>query len=219
MGLESFERKIAAVVESIFAKGSPRGIEPAELGRRLVREIERSSRVGVRSSIAPNVLTVGLSAEDLQELRPLRSRVESELRVLAEETVEGGDYELLGPIDLQIVEDPELKSGTFYIDCGFREEQGFADRCQLVLQDGSQIKLGSGTHVIGRLAGSAVFVDDARVSRRHAEIVVQDGHVTVFDTGSTNGTFVNGTKISRPTELNAGDVITVGTTDLTVHKG
>ena len=219
MGLESFERKIAAVVESIFAKGSPRGIEPAELGRRLVREIERSSRVGVRSSIAPNVLTVGLSAEDLQELRPLRSRVESELRVLAEETVDGGDYELLGPIALQLVEDPELKSGTFYIDCGFREEQGFADRCQLVLQDGSQIKLGSGTHVIGRLAGSAIFVDDARVSRRHAEIVVQDGHVTIFDAGSTNGTFVNGTKISRPTELNSGDVVTVGTTDLTVLKG
>ncbi|WP_298339559.1 DUF3662 and FHA domain-containing protein [Ferrimicrobium sp.] len=219
MGLESFERKIAAVVESIFAKGSPRGIEPAELGRRLVREIERSSRVGVRSSIAPNVLTVGLSAEDLQELRPLRSRVESELRVLAEETVDGGDYELLGPIALQLVEDPELKSGTFYIDCGFREEQGFADRCQLVLQDGSQIKLGSGTHVIGRLAGSAIFVDDARVSRRHAEIVVQDGHVTIFDAGSTNGTFVNGSKISRPTELNSGDVVTVGTTDLTVHKG
>jgi len=219
VGLESFERKIAAVVESIFAKGSPRGIEPAELGRRLVREIERSSRVGVRSSIAPNVLTVGLSAEDLQELRPLLSRVESELRVLAEETVDGGDYELLGPIALQLVEDPELKSGTFYIDCGFREEQGFADRCQLVLQDGSQIKLGSGTHVIGRLAGSAIFVDDARVSRRHAEIVVQDGHVTIFDAGSTNGTFVNGSKISRPTELNSGDVVTVGTTDLTVHKG
>ncbi|WP_298445911.1 DUF3662 and FHA domain-containing protein [Ferrimicrobium sp.] len=219
MGLESFERKIAAVVESIFAKGSPRGIEPAELGRRLVREIERSSRVGVRSSIAPNILTIGLSAEDLQELRPLRSRVESELRVLAEETVEGGDYELLGPINLQLIEDPELKSGTFYIDCDFREEQGFADRCELVLQDGSQIKLGTGTHMVGRLAGSAIFVDDARVSRRHAEIVVQEGHVTIFDVGSTNGTFVNGTKISRPTELNSGDVVTVGTTDLTVRKG
>ena len=207
------------MVESIFAKGSPRGIEPAELGRRLVREIERSSRVGVRSSIAPNILTIGLSAEDLQELRPLRSRVESELRVLAEETVEGGDYELLGPINLQLIEDPELKSGTFYIDCDFREEQGFADRCELVLQDGSQIKLGTGTHMVGRLAGSAIFVDDARVSRRHAEIVVQEGHVTIFDVGSTNGTFVNGTKISRPTELNSGDVVTVGTTDLTVRKG
>ncbi|MCL5053353.1 FhaA domain-containing protein [Ferrimicrobium acidiphilum] len=219
MGLESFERKIAAVVESIFAKGSPRGIEPAELGRRLVREIERSSRVGVRSNIAPNMVTVALSPEDLQELRPLRNRVEGELRVLAEETVEAGDYELLGPIVLQLIEDPELKSGTFYIDCDFREEQGFADRWELVFADGSQLKLGLGTHVIGRLAGSAVFVDDPRVSRRHAEIVVEEGRVTVFDSGSTNGTFVNGVKISRPTELNPGDVVTVGTTDLTVRKG
>ncbi len=219
VGLESFERKIAAVVESIFAKGSPRGIEPAELGRRLVREIERSSRVGVRSSVAPNVLTVGLSVEDLRELSPLRNRVESELRVLAQETVEGGDYELLGPIDLQLIEDPELKSGTFYIDCTFREERGFGDRWAVVMPDGTPVKLTIGTHVIGRLAGSDIFVDDPRVSRRQAEIVVDEGSITVFDLGSTNGTFVNGAKISRPTELNQGDVVTVGTTDLSVRKG
>ncbi len=139
--------------------------------------------------------------------------------MLAEETVEGGDYELLGPIDLQLIEDPELKSGTFYIDCAFREEQGYSDRWAIVMPDGTPVKLALGTHVIGRLAGSDIFVDDPRVSRRHAELVVTEGHVTAFDLGSTNGTYVNGTKISRPTELNQGDVVTVGTTDLTVRKG
>jgi hypothetical protein len=162
---------------------------------------------------------VALSKEDLRELSPLRNRVEGELRVLADETVESGDYELLGPIELHLIEDSELKSGTFYIDCDFREEQGFADRWELVMPDGTVVKLGMGTHPIGRLAGSDVFVDDPRVSRRHAEILIEEGRATVFDLGSTNGTFVNGAKIGRPTDLNPGDVVTVGTTDLSVRKG
>ncbi|MHB8189484.1 MAG: FhaA domain-containing protein [Ferrimicrobium sp.] len=219
MSLEQFERRVAAVVDSLFARGSSRGIEPAELGRRLVREIERSCRIGVRSEIAPNVLTIGVSPQDGADLKPMRNTVISELKKLAQETIEHGGFQLLGSLEVRLTEDAELHSGTFYVDCAFVEEPGFMDRWALRTSDGMAIPLSSGTYSVGRLAGCEVFVDDPRVSRRHAEINVRDGIVALTDLGSTNGTVVNGQRVSRPTELQEGDVITVGTTEFTLQRG
>ncbi len=219
MGIEQFERKIAVLVDSLFAKGSPRGVEPAELGRRLTREIERSTRIGVRSQISPNVIVVALSPEDAEELAPLRRRVEEELYALAEETVTRNGYEVLGPLSVSLTEDPELKSGTFYIDCQFQEQEGFRADFVVTTRDGRRFPLPKGTTSIGRLAGSTITLEDPRVSRKHAEIVVEEGKAVIYDVGSTNGTLVNGIKVGRPVELAPGDVITVGTTDLIFDRG
>lgn len=83
---------------------------------------------------------------------------------------------------------------------------------------GPPIELSSGVHTIGRLPGSEVFVEDPRVSRRHAEIRIVDGEVTLRDLGSTNGTFVNGTRVTRPVVLADGDQITVGTTEYLLRR-
>lgn len=64
---------------------------------------------------------------------------------------------------------------------------------------------------IGRIPYSELFIDHESVSRNHAEIFV-DSEMNVFlsDTNSTNGTFVNGTKLSNPVILKRGDVVWVG---------
>lgn len=218
MSLEQFERRLSAVVDSLFAKGSDRGLEPAELARRMVREIERQSRVGIRSQIAPNVFKIGLCPEDYEDLAPMRQTVLKELISLAEETIAEGSYQLVGPLSVEILEDKELRVGTFYVDCSFTEEQGYRDRWELVGASGPPIELSSGVHTIGRLPGSEVFVEDPRVSRRHAEIRIVDGEVTLRDLGSTNGTFVNGTRVTRPVVLADGDQITVGTTEYLLRR-
>jgi hypothetical protein len=219
VGLEQFERRIAGVVESIFSKGAPRGIEPAELGRRLVREIERDVRIGVRSEIAPNRIVVALAPSDLEELEPLRARVEGELTQLVMETVEDNGFELLGPVSVQLVADGELKAGTFYIDTTFVEDPAFRNRWRLALPDGSTVELGPGTYVLGRQAGVDVRIDDPRVSRRHAQLVIADGTATIADLGSTNGTFVNGERIARPTELSGRDAVRLGVVEIGVERG
>lgn len=63
---------------------------------------------------------------------------------------------------------------------------------------------------IGRLPDSEVFVDEPVISRRHAEIYRSEGTYYVQDTGSRNGTLVNGGRIAQPTEIAPGDVIGVG---------
>ena len=64
--------------------------------------------------------------------------------------------------------------------------------------------------VIGRDPGWAIHVDDPSVSSRHARITIVDGHPTISDLGSTNGTRINGTPLDTPHTLAAGDLITIG---------
>jgi hypothetical protein len=67
---------------------------------------------------------------------------------------------------------------------------------------------------IGRSAqGNHVVVQDPLVSSAHAEIRAQGGGHYVQDLRSTNGTFVNGERISRPYPLADGDRITLGNTE------
>ena len=64
---------------------------------------------------------------------------------------------------------------------------------------------------IGRVKEMDIVIDNASVSRNQAEIVRQlDGSWIVRDMGSSNGTFVNGDKLSGDRALQAGDEISMG---------
>ena len=65
---------------------------------------------------------------------------------------------------------------------------------------------------IGRSAGNELVLADAEVSRRHARVLRRADGYAVEDIGSTNGTFVNGQRISHLTLLQDGDTIDLGDT-------
>ena len=70
-----------------------------------------------------------------------------------------------------------------------------------------------GEHDIGRGGDASIVLTDTEISRRHALLRVEGSSVVVLDLDSTNGTFVNGTKVSRQV-LQDGDKIQVGTTTI-----
>ncbi|MFN7976913.1 MAG: adenylate/guanylate cyclase domain-containing protein [Vicinamibacterales bacterium] len=71
--------------------------------------------------------------------------------------------------------------------------------------------LAAGETAIGRDAKAGLVLDDARISRRHALLVRDDGRVMVSDLASRNGTFLNGRRLGAgPEVLAPGDVIKVG---------
>jgi len=78
---------------------------------------------------------------------------------------------------------------------------------------GSEVAL-DGEFVVGRgEKGRGNLSNDTEISRRHARFHRDgEGHVVVEDMGSTNGTFVNGRRISGPTVLAPGDEIELGAT-------
>jgi len=64
--------------------------------------------------------------------------------------------------------------------------------------------------VVGREDGADVVIDNPSVSRRHAEIRLGDDGWEVQDLGSSNGTFIRGTKIQGPEKIGLGDEIGFG---------
>ncbi|MFO7585548.1 MAG: FHA domain-containing protein [Anaerolineales bacterium] len=63
---------------------------------------------------------------------------------------------------------------------------------------------------IGREANNAVAINDAEVSRKHAQLVLQGGKYVITDLGSTNGTFVNGQRLTGQHVLLPGEIISLG---------
>jgi pSer/pThr/pTyr-binding forkhead associated (FHA) protein len=64
---------------------------------------------------------------------------------------------------------------------------------------------------IGRDAAQAIaLVNDMGVSRTHAQIIRQGDQTLIEDLGSTNGTYVNGVRISAPTPIKPGDTLQLG---------
>jgi DNA-binding winged helix-turn-helix (wHTH) protein len=89
--------------------------------------------------------------------------------------------------------------------------------CRLVLGS-RRFTLPAGSHLVGRDAGAAVFINHQSVSRRHARIVVTVEHALVEDLQSRNGTFVNGRRVDGPTEMRDGDALGLGLVTLILEK-
>ncbi len=82
---------------------------------------------------------------------------------------------------------------------------------RLVRADGSVILIPEGVQDVGREDERAIpLTGEASVSRTHAVLQRQGDAVTVSDSGSTNGTWVNGRRIDAPTPLNTGDEVIFG---------
>src|SRR5687768_10473607 len=70
---------------------------------------------------------------------------------------------------------------------------------------------------IGRVPGNDVVLPKGNVSKRHSRIVLKDNRFIVVDLKSTNGTYVNGRKITSPLVVKEGDKIYIGDFILTLE--
>ena len=88
-----------------------------------------------------------------------------------------------------------------------------------VLRAGEAHELDSTPITIGRARTNDVELDgDDFASARHARFEPRRDGVYVEDVGSTNGTFLNGTKLTRARKLKPGDVVKVGETELRYER-
>lgn len=64
--------------------------------------------------------------------------------------------------------------------------------------------------IIGRDASNGVAINDAEISRKHAKLSLHGSAYVIQDLGSTNGSFVNGQRITGTQVLNPGDTVSFG---------
>jgi pSer/pThr/pTyr-binding forkhead associated (FHA) protein len=83
---------------------------------------------------------------------------------------------------------------------------------------GTVVPLGNVQITVGRAPDSTLIIDDDYASSRHARIYPSEGSWVVEDLGSTNGTWIDRTRITSPTVLPVGAPLRVGRTTLQIQK-
>ncbi len=82
-------------------------------------------------------------------------------------------------------------------------------------QQGLEVEVTDAT-VLGRSAEADVLLDDPYASEFHMRLLSQENGLVLHDLGSTNGTYVNGRRVTAPTTLRRGDSVQVGKTVMEV---
>ena len=198
MVIKKVENKIEKLVEGTFAKFFSSELKPVEISRKIVREIELNRSIGVHGDhLAPNDFDVAISESDYSNLIKAKEPLEQEL----EETIRDYSYQegyiFLGSINVSIKKEENLRAGTFRIDARLKQDESGCPPGALVLPDGRRIQIGNRVITIGRLQDSTVCIDDPSISRNQAEVLLRETGYLLSDLGSTNGTLVNGRRISQ----------------------
>jgi len=220
MALQEFERRLERLVEGVFAKAFRARLTPIEVGRRLTREMDVRRTVGVRGVIAPNDFTVAVAKSDYEAvIAKMETAVRNDLAGYAREHAKEEGYALVGPVEVRFEVDEGLGAGEFLVSSDMVEGAGGGPAGALVLRDGSRVQIALDPVTIGRHPDCDVVLNDAEVSRQHAEVRREDGGFTIVDLGSLNGTKVNGGGVKAPRALQDGDVISIGTHTITFEAG
>jgi hypothetical protein len=225
--LRDFERRLEGLVEGLFAKTSRSGLQPVELAKRLMREMDSGKVVSLRGVVAPNRFAFSLSPTDGARFEQAEQALATELEQVVRDAAGERGWGLMGPPEVTFEIDDDVKKGQFRCEASLVEgEEQVAPApvgagASLLIHEGGSgprtVRLGEGVHTIGRLPECEIVIHDPGASRRHAQILRQNGTWTLTDLGSTNGTQLNG-QVVQQRELVDGDRVTIGTTVLEFRR-
>lgn len=248
--LRGIEQRIESLVEGVFGRAFRAHVQPVELARKLVKEMDDHRSVSVSRVYVPNEYAVYLSPRDREQFHAYEGSLVGELAEYLAEHARREGYALLSAPRVLIQEDADLAVGEFGIATRLVQPPPGAERpaapapapriehtrvlaqpapppppvaappqqsAPALVLDGSRVALSKAVTSIGRSKECDVTLDDQSVSRRHAEVHVENGQVWILDLGSTNGTEVNGVRAQR-SRLDDGDRIVIGQTELRFER-
>jgi len=210
--LDSFEKGLERAVNGAFAKTFRSGVQPVEIASALRSELDKKAAVVSRDRIlAPNTFAVRLAPADAERLGTLGSTLDTELLRLIEDHAKAQGYSFAGPVTISLNTDEQLSTGTLRVDS--RTAAGDVSWRGVIEVEGRRHPLVKSRTVIGRGSDADITIADAGTSRRHVEILWDGERAMVRDMNSTNGTKLNGAKVSEA-GLTPGSVVTIGRTDI-----
>jgi len=217
VGIRAVELRLERLIEGTVGRLFSGGVRPIEISRKIGHAMGDSRSVGVKGQpVVANCFTVLLASTDIDRFADIRDTLVHDLSDAARETAREEGWTFMGPVQIDLVEESNLRSGVVRIEARMKEADGSTG--VLHLPNGQQMVLGEYLVTMGRLPECTVSFDDPNISRVHAEIRPDGGGFIISDAGSTNGTLVNGVKVSNH-RLADGDRIAIGATEVEFRTG
>jgi pSer/pThr/pTyr-binding forkhead associated (FHA) protein len=220
--LDRFEQRVDRLVNGAFAKAFSAEVQPVEIAAALQSEVDdRAIIVGAGRTVVPNSFVIDLSSADYQRLNSYAAPLKLELEGVLREHITEQRYTTLGLVSVNFELDPELATGIFRINAAARDSAGQAveqvetaasRRGPHIVIDGFSHPLTRQRTVLGRGTDADIRIDDNGVSRQHCEIVLSSPPL-LRDLSSTNGTWVQGQRITELTVSSDVD-INIGSTTI-----
>jgi hypothetical protein len=229
--LERFEDSLDRMVNGAFARAFKAEVQPVEIASALQREIgDRAAVIDRNRTVIPNVFHVELSEHDYKRLAVFKDALQTELATLVRDYGAEQRYTLLGPVQVTLAQDDELETGIFRVRSEARAEVSAqphgvpGDASEPANARQPRLEVGGTAYPLvraitrmGRGSDTDIRIEDPGASRHHCEIVLGQP-VLIRDLSSTNGTFVNGERVSQIGIVD-GTVIMIGSTQLVFRNG
>ena len=235
--LSRFEAFMENIVEGSVARLFRSPVQPAEIAKRLERAMESNQTVSVRRILVPNYYRAFLNPQDFETFKPIRADVEREMATYLAELSQERGFSMVEHPRVELVADAGVPRRTIQVVAETQAAPAVSQSgdtqvipAQAAAAPAARARLllttSSGTHVIpldstlmtiGRGLNNDIILEDARVSRNHAQLRYRSRRFWLTDLGSTNGTFVNGEPVTERA-LRDGDVVSLGGLELTFRQ-
>ena len=113
--LRSIESKLESLFEGVFGRAFRANVQPVELARKLVKEMDDHRSVSVSRVYVPNEYTIYLSPADLEQFASFEDSLREELQDYLAEHARRERFVLLTPPQVKLESDPDLDIGVFGI--------------------------------------------------------------------------------------------------------
>jgi hypothetical protein len=230
--LRAIEQKIEALLEGVFGRAFRTNVQPVELARKLAKEMDDHKTVSVSRVYVPNEYTIYLSSSDREQFADYQGSLIAELEEYLAEHAKRENYALLTHASVLLETDDDLSVGEFGIatrmvqpkrgnrpvqqptEAASAADLGVEREVAVLSWDGRTKRVDKRQFTLGRSRDCDIQIEDANVSRRHAEVRQEGSSYWIVDLDSTNGIEVNGRPVKRA-KLEPGDSFTVGETEVT----
>ena len=113
--LQTFEKRLAGLVEGAFAKVFKGSVEPVEIAKALAAEADGHAVVSANRTLVPNSFLVELGPRDYDRLAPYSEALGGELAALVREHADEHHYSFVGPVSVALAHDGTLDTGVFRV--------------------------------------------------------------------------------------------------------
>jgi hypothetical protein len=213
--LDQFEQRLDSLLAGALTAAFDEEVQPVEIVAAVTREMdEHLQELENGRLIAPNHFIVDLAKHDYDRMRDYLKTLEPEFADTARAHANLQHYTLIGPVVVTLMKDNELEAGVFRVSFeqlpAVTSSGSPAATIHNITINGVSHPLTKPVNRIGRSVDADIVINDPAISRLHAEITI-GSNVILRDLVSTNGTWLNGERISEiqltgPTNFKLGTI-------------